>query len=159
MPIDDKKLMADVFEVAEVDPKSVPLVETFIDPLGNVWVRREYVPKMGSAEQPPFRVVALFASGDDGVTVYSVPTTGTYPADAFRRFTLHRISPSILIEKMTEEVFKEEIEDELVALEEAQLDIDDPEPGPSPNPNGGVGGAVGASIGIERPVVPNPQGG
>jgi hypothetical protein len=153
MPIDDKKLMADVFGAAEVDPKSVPLVETFIDPLGNVWVRREYVPKMGSAEQPPFRVVALFASGDDGVTVYSVPTTGTYPADAFRRFTLHRISPSILIEKMTEEVFKEEIEDELIALEEAQIPgLDDPETQPN-------GEDVAAAIGIEKPVVMPNQGG
>jgi hypothetical protein len=151
MPVDDKKLLADVFEASEVDPKSVPLVETFIDPLGNVWVRREPVPKLGAAEQPPFRVLILFATGEDGVTVYSVPTTGTFPADAFRRFTLHRISPSILIEKMTEEVFREEIEDELVALEEAQFG-EIPE---TPDPNGAD---LAEAIGIEKPVVMPGQG-
>jgi hypothetical protein len=157
MAVNDKTLMAAILASTSddpdpetrVDPTDLPLVQSFVDVMGNPWSQGELVPKMGAETQPPFRNFALFRTDDD-VTVYAVPTTDRYPADAFRRFTLHRMSPSVLVERMTEDVFKREVADELDALEEAQFDLGDPEKPETPAQ------AVADAVGITAPVEARP---
>jgi hypothetical protein len=125
MPIDDKKLLAEVLGAeagAGIDPRELRVLDVFEDAKGEVWIKGQPMPQLGGKPWP-YRVLALFYAGTDenDIKAYCVPSVDPYPAMGFRIFRLHRFSGSMGVENMTLDIFKETLVDELMALEERML--------------------------------------